>query len=311
MDRINHELKDKINHALRIRYQHPKWQSILLHPWMNEMALRLSEVYTTLEIEYATCRRTAKDYLQLFQGHGSRILVLGKPGIGKTTFTHKIGLDWALKEFDNFESVFVVKLRDLHPNQTISNAIALQYEEFQLCPESIHKHLTECNDSVLLILDGLDEIDVKKYPQVNRILCRTDYPSCCVMTTSRPHIPLEVKDEMSCIAYITGFTKESAEQYVSHLIPNAEARRDFFKLLAAMKMHEMYKIPIILQALALLFDHCKRSLPGTYTMTFNQLVELISLKKIRDGNTGLSEEDIEAAMKETNKVAFQCLIKTN
>ena len=44
-------------------------------------------------------------------------------------------------------------------------------------------------------------------------------------------------------------------------------------------------------------------------MTFNQLVELISLKKIRDGNTGMSEEDIEVAMAETNKLAFQCLMK--
>ena len=74
-------------------------------------------------------------------------------------------------------------------------------------------------------------------------------------------------------------------------------------------MHEMYKVPIILQALALLFDDCKLRLPHTYTATFNQLVELISLKKIRDGNTGLSEEDIEAAVEETNRLAFQCLTK--
>ena len=281
----------------------------LLYPWMNEMALRLSEVYTTLEIEYATCRRTLKDYPELFQDHGSRILVLGNPGIGKTTFTHKIGLDWAVKEFSKFQSVFVVKLRDLHPDQTISNAIALQYEEFQLSSEVIDACIVQSNDSVLLILDGLDEIDLKKYPQVNRILCGKDYPSCCVMTTSRPHIALEIKEEMSCIAYITGFSKESAEKYVSHFIPNPEARGEFFKLLASRKMHDMYKVPIILQALALLFDDCKLRLPHTYTAMFNQLVELISLKKVRSGNTRLSEEDIEAAMEETNKVAFQCLMK--
>ena len=142
--------------------------------------------------------------------------------------------------------MFVVKLRDLHPNQTISNAIALQYEESQLSSEAIDKYIKQANDSVLLILDGLDEIDLKKYPQVNRILCGIDYPSCCVMTTSRPHVALEVKDEMSCIAYITGFnSRESAEQYVSHFISDPDARREFFKLLAARKMLEMYKVPII------------------------------------------------------------------
>ena len=263
------------------------------------MASRLSEVYTELEIEYATCRRTLKDYPELFQGHGSRILVLGKPGIGKTTLTHKIGLDWASKEFEKFESIFVVKLRDLHPNQTISNALSLHVPscyDFELSPEAIHQHLTQSNKSVLLILDGLDEIDLKKYPQVNRILAGIDYPYCCIMTTSRPHVALEIKDEMSCIAYITGFSKESAERYVEHFIPDPEARREFFKLLATKKMHDMYKVPIILQALALLFDHCKRSLPETYTATFNELVELISLKKIREGNRRLSQEDIDVAM---------------
>ena len=273
------------------------------------MALRLSEVYTTLEIEYATCRRTLKDYPELFQHQGSRILVLGKPGIGKTTFTHKIGLDWAHHEFEKFDSVFVVKLRDLHPDQSVCNAIAPQYQEFQLSSQDIDKCLKQSKNSVLLILDGLDEIDLKKYPQVNRVICGQDYPSCCVMTTSRPHVALKIKDEMSCIAYITGFSKESAEKYVSHFIPDPEARREFFKLLAARKMLDMYKVPIILQALALLFDHCKHKLPETYTATFNELVELISLKKIRDGNTKLSEEDIEAAIEETNKLAFQCLMK--
>ena len=303
------DLKDRINNALRIKYRHPKWQSLSLYPWMNEMALRLSEVYTTLEIEYATCRRTLKDYPELFQSHGSRILVLGKPGIGKTTFTHKIGLDWARHEFDKFESVFVLKLRDLHQDQSVCNAIALQYQEFQLTSQAIDKYLKQSNHPVLLILDGMDEIDLKKYPQLKRILCGQDYPSCCIMTTSRPHVALEIKDEMHCIANISGFSKESAQRYVSNFIPDPEARRVFFKLLAARKMYEMYQIPIVLQALALLFEDCRQSLPHTYTATFNELVELISIKKIREGNTELSDADIEAEIAETNKLAFQCLMK--
>ena len=38
-------------------------------------------------------------------------------------------------------------------------------------------------------------------------------------------------------------------------------------------------------------------------------MELISIKKIRDGNTRLSEEEIEVVIDETNKLAFECLMK--
>ena len=63
------EFKERINHALRIKYQHPKWQSLLLYPWMREMTFQLSEGYTALGMEYATSRRTLKDYPELFQGN--------------------------------------------------------------------------------------------------------------------------------------------------------------------------------------------------------------------------------------------------
>ena len=288
-------------------------QTVLLYPWMNEGSQRLSRVYTRPDVQYESSRQILKDYTELFvnigcQGGcnkrirygGFRILVEGDPGIGKTTFTHKVALDWSHGEL-HFEIVFIVKLRDMLPDQTIPQAIVARIKtgEDGTHESRINGYLAQSN--CLLILDGLDEIDLKKYPQVVRVLNREDFPTCGVLATTRPHISPKVKSSMTCIAKILGFSEKSAKEYVFHIIPNEEDRYQFFKLLKDRKMEGMYKIPIILKALALLFKD-NNKLPDTYTTTYDNLIDY--LKKTCEG---LSAEQIEEAMNLVNELAFKGL----
>ncbi len=307
------ERRNEVADALRFWYRHPDWQAMLLCPWLRlEETFRLADVYTRLEMESLVSRQTKplKAYTDLFdlfntsKTEGYRIMVQGQPGIGKTTFTHKMALDWADGELGVFDIVFVIQLRDMKPGEAVPKAVLHQMktpEDIRISAGSINMNLVDPELRVLLVLDGLDEVDLEHHPQLRRILSGEELSSCCVLVTSRPHVAPAVKNEMNCVARITGFSQRSAEAYVAHIITDPDVRKLFFKQMSDRKMQGMVKVPIILQALALLFSDGSK-LPDTYTLTYDELV--LYLQKTCEAIKGLSPEQIQEAMKVVGELAF-------
>ena len=271
-----------------------------------------------MEIEEYKGRYTKKtvvplnDYKDLFkhvQPQGTRILVKGDPGIGKTTFVQKLAFDWATKQLVKFDVVLVVKLKFSDKSQSIARMVKNQIETLgenkRVSEKDIAEYMKSGRDRVLLVLDGLDEINLKQYPQVKEVLLGERYRNCCILATTRPYVAETLHNKMTNIAKIKGFSKEQAIQFVGNILFGEELT-EFLQQLEQRKMSQMHKVPLIVQALALIFKEYKK-LPKTYTITYDELVFFLrrSCKQSKD----LTEEEIQAAMDEVNELAFKGLIR--
>ena len=83
-------------------------------------------------------------------------------------------------------------------------------------------------------------------------------------------------------------------------------RTQFFQQLDMKNMSEMYRIPMLLQALALLFREDEK-LPAMFTITYDQLV--FFLRKTCEDSKELTEEELKVATDEVNELAFRGLTR--
>ncbi len=324
-------------------YHDPVWKRIPVFPGLDVETHELSTVYTALEIESVGMRygqklfNTLVDYKDLFKDllevNGARILVQGDPGVGKTTFTHKLAYDWACGDLDYFDAVFVVKLRFAEKNETIPAMIIdqnLSLRDENSSPDLLQKYLKSGTERVLLVLDGMDEIELDD-PIIKDIMAGKEYRKCVIMFTTRPYVSkssvmtktsesqgectaISIRNKMSRVANIRGFTLDRAKKYISNIIHDETVRDRFFKQLERRNMSQMHKAPIMLQALALIFSEVgEDQLPETMTTTFDYLIVMLREAceaKGEDAKTKpLTQEEIDKAMQEVNKLAFEGLTR--
>ena len=267
--------------------------------WCEEFHFQLDDIYTRLKvIGRKKARGIATEEVvnmsAIFEPREEcpqprTVLIEGKPGMGKTTYCKKLVYDWATGKpvagdcFPQFETVLLLKCRDIKSD--IWEAI-----DDQLLPLDIQEDIREKfftfirrnQSSVLLVLDGLDELPPGKLPQFSEIIQGRVLQKCNLVTTSRHEAGMKVRRYCDTILEIQGFTEEDAGTFIYKYFKNIEdlAQKLLFKLRNNKSLQDMTANPLNTALLCLLCEECQGIFPESSTQLYLDIIECV-LRRFR------------------------------
>lgn len=236
----------------------------------------IDEVYTNLswlrdvKTPKGTTKKELDDYTEVFKGHDrvtspKRMLVYGRPGIGKSTFSQKIAVDWAnetketLKEFD---LLLLIKLQDVCGIQTLPDileASELLASDGSISAYSLYDYVVQNQERVLLVLDGYDEYSTEKKSPIRDIWEGKQLRNCHVVITARPMEGEELVKSSHLQYEIRGFqSKKQVNEFAGKFPSSGKEIEEFDSYLSNEKLWDLAEIPLLLLMLCLIWKNRHR-----------------------------------------------------
>ena len=305
-------------------------------PWQNTLRLRLDDVFTRLSIvsRRVTDFKLEDNEVNMFdifntlnKGDDAMVLVEGSPGIGKTTFCLKISHDWANKKIPNettfpvFKLLLLLKCRDIRGN--ICEAIF-----DQLFPKDIKKkakkrlinYIEDIHNqpSILIVLDGLDELPETAESHVNELLDRQRWSFCYILATSRQEKGIFVRQNgnFAVLLQINGFTEADAFQYIRKHFDRVDEQKGE-SLIQAIQGNTFLRAlpsnPLNLLLLCVVFEDYEGNLPSSRTELYHIIVGCLLRRYCAKNNVKAAADDkaLEEQFKESllalGQLAWRCL----
>jgi hypothetical protein len=189
-------------------------------------------ISTYEEIYGSKTKIEIKDIFEKCKDPAKNILVLGRAGIGKTTFCRYVAYQWAKGSiWQQYQLVVLIQLRLLtnsrYPsghNYSPIDLVKKEYFPFDTLSEDDRRRFKEQCDKgqILWLLDGYDEFSQNIPEQLKDVfnhVCKTQHH----IMTARPYaiaLPYDVKRE------IIGFTDDNIKQYVEQFFRQMKDKID-------------------------------------------------------------------------------------
>ncbi|XP_015750067.1 PREDICTED: nucleotide-binding oligomerization domain-containing protein 2-like, partial [Acropora digitifera] len=298
-------------------------------PWCEEFRFNLDNIFTRLKFvsrrkEKGTKTDVLVDMFQIFQSHEEcskprRVLIEGKPGMGKTTYCHKIAYDWAKKRkggesFHDVILVLLLKCRDI--NCGLREAIDDQLLPREMNEEEKERFFTFIRNhqsKVLLVLDGLDELPSSQMSIYKEIIQGRVLPESYIVVTARHEFGVKVQDCCHTLLEVEGFTKTDAKEYIQRYFKEEEdlAAKLLDKLDSDTSLQELTANPLNTTLLCLLCEESRGKLPGSRTLLYLEMVECVLRRYRLKTKSPVTEQDLialyQAELKQLGCIAMEGL----
>ena len=225
---------------------------------------------------------------QIFQSHEEcsqpkRVLIEGNPGMGKTTYCHKIAFNWAKERkvgesFPDVLLVLLLKCRDI--NCDLWEAI-----DDQLLPRKVNEEdkekffmfIRDHQSKVLLVLDGLDELPSGQLQIYKEVIQGRVLPRSYLVVTARHEVGMTVRECCHTLLEVEGFTETDAKNFVGRYFKEEEdlAEKLLDKLDSDETLQDLIVNPLNAALLCLLCEDFRGKLPGSRTLLYLEVVECV------------------------------------
>ena len=258
------------------------------------------------------------EYRQAFQdiNHGDRVLVVGRPGSGKTTLVHRVSQDWARGLMLRLvKALFLIFLRGFHSNPGVCLKSLLKcYFKNEVDVEAVCQYIYERQGlGVCFILDGLDEYQPEMDEAVPNFifqLIRGDVlPRAVVIVASRPAAVAMFTKVARRHVEVLGFFKQEVEEYINSYEFNSDLKLSTLKkyLVHHPNIHHMCYLPIQTAMICFLFDVCEDTLPNTETGIYKEFTKQTVLRALyrRKASGHITVRSLEHLDKKEKDIVFQ------
>ena len=277
---------EKCQEMLKSYYE--TFSRVKIVPWDDSSSIQIDEIYTPLNWvrdhrkPSGVAQEELEDYTDMFKGKPKRMLVYGRPGIGKSTFCKKAAYDWskALKEIlMNFCVLILIKLRDVCDVGNIRDVLRaskLLAIDGPISVDSLYEYIINNQDKVLLILDGYDEYScAKEHSPILAIWKGEQLRDCHVIVTTRQLKCDELRGPSHVQLEIQGFKSwERKETFARKFMAGEEDLDEFRLYLVEKDLVDMAEIPLLLLMLCSLWKEKRHEgLPKSRADIFTQFIQ--------------------------------------